>query len=294
MRPGQQDQRIPVAVDQDFLDIDKVPAGGPLMPELLATATPKHGLAQLDGSLQRLSVHLDHHQDFQGIGIPDHRGNQTLGIELDAFQKLGAIQHLCVGCLSSPFRNRTRQGGPESPRPRSGTAASQRPSACPCARPVQFPVLDRGQFHMMALGRHGRLPRCGRIQPRHHIRYPNPSCAVVVALGHPGVAALPGQSDDSQPGRPQQPPDRRQAQSDPSPRERQKAARLPAGFGVVRNADLSRPAPWSCAGTSRARYTMTRPCCSQPTGYGWPDCPPTSTTAKPPGGAGGASSRLRV
>jgi len=74
------EQRVLVAVVQDLLYALNIAGRLALLPELVTRAAPETRQAALHGPLQRLSVHVRHHQDLTGPPVLDDGGDEALFI----------------------------------------------------------------------------------------------------------------------------------------------------------------------------------------------------------------------
>ena len=80
------EQRILIAIVQDFLHALDVPGCLSLLPETAARPAPETGEARLDRPLDRFGVHVSNHQDLFAAPVLNDRGNQPFFI---IFQVIG-------------------------------------------------------------------------------------------------------------------------------------------------------------------------------------------------------------
>jgi hypothetical protein len=73
---NQYEECITVAIDPQFDDGLGVAAGVAFVPEFLAAAAPKDGLADLEGAAQTLGVHVGHHQHLPRGRVLYNGGDQ--------------------------------------------------------------------------------------------------------------------------------------------------------------------------------------------------------------------------
>src|SRR5690349_19192109 len=78
------EQRVAVAVERHRLDALVVAARVPLAPVLLTAARPEGHAALGEGPAQRLVVHPAEHQHLAAVVLLDDRGDQAMGVALEA------------------------------------------------------------------------------------------------------------------------------------------------------------------------------------------------------------------
>ena len=81
-----QKKGIPVVIRHDALHTLFVPRGFPLVPQLLAAATPEVGLPRLHGSPDTLLIHERDHQDLAGPGVLYDCRNESVLVILELGQ----------------------------------------------------------------------------------------------------------------------------------------------------------------------------------------------------------------
>ena len=88
----QHEQRVPVTVGVERLDVLDVPGRLALRPRLAARARPEVGHAARQRRFHGRSVHPGNHEELAGVGLLDHGGDQALGIEPELVERHGSLR----------------------------------------------------------------------------------------------------------------------------------------------------------------------------------------------------------
>jgi hypothetical protein len=91
---------ITVAIDPQFDDALGITAGVAFVPEFLAAATPKDGLADLKSAAQALGVHPCHHQHLPRGRVLHNRGDQPGVVKFEEGEEIvvGHKDRFLDGC----------------------------------------------------------------------------------------------------------------------------------------------------------------------------------------------------
>src|SRR3546814_4374977 len=99
-RSDPQDQRVLIAIDQDFLDLERVARSLPLLPQALPRTRPEVRKSGLAREAQRFVIHEGEHQHLLIRGIDHDCSDQSLRSEehTSELQSLMRISY-AVFCL---------------------------------------------------------------------------------------------------------------------------------------------------------------------------------------------------
>lgn len=84
-----EDKGVLIAIGENFLHRLDVTGGGALMPEFLAAAAEIDGFALFDRLAEGLLVHVGDHEDFTGVGVLGHGGDEAVVVESRGENEVG-------------------------------------------------------------------------------------------------------------------------------------------------------------------------------------------------------------